>query len=101
MAPVSLQFVDSVSQEWGDMTGMTFCGVKVVTLLQSDSDILQLNGSTLSTRSVTYEDVGTHTFTLQVSMKDHPSAQPLLQTVTYLVNCTVKTLAFSTTFDSF
>ena len=83
------------------MSGMTFCGTKIVSLLQSDSDILQLNGSTLSTRSVTYEDVGTHTFTLQVSIKDHPSAQPLLQTVTVLVNCTVKTLAFSTTFDSF
>jgi hypothetical protein len=64
MTPVSLQFIDSVSQEWGDIKGKTFCGEKVVSLLQSDSQILQLNGSTLSTRSVTYEDVGTHTFTL-------------------------------------
>jgi hypothetical protein len=57
----------------GDLSGLTFCGPKVITLV-ADNDILQLDGNTLSMRPVTFEDVGSHSFTLHVSMQNQPTA---------------------------
>ena len=76
----------------GDFSGLTFCGPKVVSLI-SDNDILQLDGATLTMRPVTFDDAGSDTFTIKVSMENQPLAIPLLQTVNVTVRCAVQQLA--------
>jgi hypothetical protein len=53
----------------GDFSGLTFCGAKVVSLI-SDNDILQLDENTLTTRPITFDDVGIHSFTIKVWMEN-------------------------------
>jgi hypothetical protein len=61
--------------------------------LIAENDILQLDGATLTMRPVTFDDVGSHTFTIKVSMENQPLAIPLLQTFNITVLCVVQQLA--------
>lgn len=69
LPPRAISFQDTMSQKYGD--GVSICGERTIELA-SNTSLVSVTGSTLTTRVAKFEDLGTHDINFKVTLKKYP-----------------------------
>ena len=83
---------DTVSATYGSSDGLEFCGERVYSLLSSHSAFITIDQRSIVAVSSDVADIGEHTITIMVALKNYPEMQTQTSFKVTINPCPIDTL---------